>query len=73
MAIDKNPIKICWYCKKEFDGDFGIKNLQIICPFCKRPQSSVFEKNSQAQIIRRSKAGIKKSKAEKSKADFKNK
>jgi hypothetical protein len=63
MIKDENPLKICWYCNKEFDGNFGIKNLQIICPFCKKPQSSVFEKKSQAQIIKKSRAGIKKSKA----------
>ena len=63
MANDENPIKICWHCKKTFDGDFGIRNFQITCPYCKKPQSSVFEAGSQAEIIKKSKAGIKKSKA----------
>ncbi|MFH2106482.1 MAG: hypothetical protein ABII22_04425 [Candidatus Micrarchaeota archaeon] len=63
MTKDENPIKSCWYCKKYFDGNFEINNLQIICPYCKRPQSSVFEKKSMAEIIKKSKAGIKKSKA----------
>jgi len=62
MRPDKNPIKTCWYCKKQFDGNFQIKSFSIICPHCKRPQSSVFEKGSQAEIIRKSKASIKKSK-----------
>ena len=63
MKEDKNPIKFCWNCKKKFDGNFAVRNLQIICPYCRKPQSSVFEKKSQAQIIKKSKEGIKKSKA----------
>jgi hypothetical protein len=61
-AIDVNPIKDCWYCKKKFDGNFLIKDLSIICPYCRKPQSSVFEKDSQAEIIKKSKATINKSK-----------
>ena len=64
MTKDENPVKICWHCKRKFDGNFSIKNLQIVCPFCKKPQSSVFEEDSQAQIIKKSKAGIKKSKSD---------
>ena len=64
-ATDENPIKNCWYCKKTFDGNFEIKDLSIICPYCKRPQSSVFEESSQAEIIKKSKASINKSKEEK--------
>lgn len=62
-AVDENPIKTCWFCKKDFDGNFEIKDFEIICPYCKRPQSSVFEADSQKEIIKKSKAGIKKSKA----------
>ncbi len=36
---DENPIKTCKYCKKEFDGNFEIKDFSIICPYCKKPQS----------------------------------
>ncbi|MFH0875614.1 MAG: hypothetical protein V1859_06765 [archaeon] len=64
MAVDENPIKTCWYCKKKFDGNFEIRDFSIICPYCKRPQSSVFEKDSQAEIIRKSKKSINKSKAD---------
>ncbi len=63
MAKDENPIKNCWHCKKNFDGNFEIKDFEIICPYCKRPQSSVFEKDSIAEIIKKSKDGIKRSKA----------
>jgi len=60
MVNHKNPITTCWCCKKSFDGNFEIKNLQIVCPYCKKPQSSVFEKKSQAEIIRKSKVTLKK-------------
>ena len=68
-TIDENPIKDCWYCKKKFDGNFLIKDLSIICPYCKRPQSSVFEKDSQAEIIKKSKDSINKFKVAKKSKD----
>jgi len=73
MITDVNPIKVCWYCGKIFDGNFEIANLQIICPYCKKPQSSVFEKDSQTEIIKKSKNGINKSKASLKKLQSENK
>jgi uncharacterized Zn finger protein (UPF0148 family) len=64
LVIDKNPIKICWFCKKKFNGNFEIKDFQIICPFCKRPQSSVFEEDSKDEIMQRTKEEISELKAE---------